>query len=88
MNPVDLAALKLSDGDLVDIRCLVDAEERDRKMQRLTAVAYDIPSGSVAGYYPELNTLVPLKHFDRTSGTPSYKGVPVAVARAGEHKGG
>ncbi len=82
MNSADLAALQLSDGDLVDIRCLVDAEERDRKVQRLTAVAYDIPSGSVAGYYPELNTLVPLKHFDRTSGTPSYKGVPVAVAKA------
>ncbi|PDT26986.1 CbbBc protein [Rhizobium sp. L9] len=82
MNPADLAALQLSDGDLIDIRCLIDAEDRDLRVQRLTAVAYDIPSGSVAGYYPELNALVPLKHFDRTSGTPSYKGVPVAVARA------
>ncbi len=85
MNAADLASLQLSDGDLIDIRSLVGAEECDRKVERFTAVAYDIPAGSVAGYYPELNTLVPLKHFDRTSGTPSYKGVPVAIARAREN---
>jgi len=85
MNTADLASLELSDGDLIDIRSLVGAEEGDRKVERFTAVAYDIPSGSVAGYYPELNALVPLQHFDRTSGTPSYKGVPVAIARASEN---
>lgn len=85
INSSDLAALHLSDGDLVDIRCLVDTDERDRRVERFTAVAYDIPSGSVAGYYPELNTVVPLKHVDRTSGTPSYKGVPVIIERAAGH---
>ncbi|MGO7180657.1 FdhF/YdeP family oxidoreductase [Rhizobium brockwellii] len=84
MNAADLANLQLSDGDLIDIRSLIGADECDRRVTKFTAVAYDIPPGSVAGYYPEFNTLVPLKHFDRTSGTPSYKGVPVTVARASE----
>jgi anaerobic selenocysteine-containing dehydrogenase len=50
----------------------------------LTAVAYAIPRGSAAAYYPEMNVLVTLAHYDRRSGTPSYKAVPVRIRRAAE----
>jgi formate dehydrogenase major subunit len=39
-----------------------------------------MPRGSVAGYFPELNPLLPLAHHDRTSGTPAAKSIPVRVA--------
>ena len=32
----------------------------------------DIPRGSVAGYYPELNPLLPLDYYDEISGTSSF----------------
>jgi hypothetical protein len=31
----------------------------------------------VAGYFPELNPLIPLSYHDKASQTPAYKGVPV-----------
>ena len=36
--------------------------------------------GSVAGYYPELNPLLPLAFYDKTSGCPAAKSIPVRVA--------
>ncbi|MHA7776064.1 FdhF/YdeP family oxidoreductase [Roseibium sp. M-1] len=81
MNPEDLASRELADGDRIEIRSLFDDEE-SHSIGGLTAVAYDIPSGSIAGYYPEMNPVMSLSHFDPQSGTPSYKGVPVMVTRA------
>jgi len=43
-------------------------------------VAYSIAPGTVAGYYPEANVLVPLDYLDKESGTPSYKSVPVRLS--------
>jgi hypothetical protein len=51
-------------------------------MRGLTAVAFDIAAGSVATYYPEANGLIAIDHYDRRSGTPSYKSVPVSIKRA------
>jgi hypothetical protein len=42
-------------------------------------VPYDIPRGCVAGYYPELNVLVPLNSFGEMSDTPTSKSVIVSV---------
>jgi hypothetical protein len=42
-------------------------------------VAHAISRGSVAAYYPEANCLIALDDFDRRSGTPSYKAVPVVL---------
>jgi molybdopterin-dependent oxidoreductase alpha subunit len=83
MNADDLTALGLSEGACVDIRDAVGKDKIERVVRGLTAVAYDIPAGSVAGYYPELNVLVPLAHHDPRSGTPGYKGIPVMVTPAG-----
>jgi formate dehydrogenase major subunit len=35
--------------------------------------------GAIAGYYPELNPLLPLEYHDKTSGTPAAKSIPVRV---------
>ncbi len=78
MSVEDLARRSLADGDRIDIRGLI-GDEPSHLISGLTAVAYDIPIGCVAGYYPEMNALMSLSHFDRQSGTPSYKGVPVVV---------
>ncbi|MDP9812701.1 molybdopterin-dependent oxidoreductase alpha subunit [Rhizobium tibeticum] len=80
MNRDDLAGRGLKDGDRIDIRGLVGAGEGTHLVRGFTAVEYNIPKGSVAGYYPEMNAVVSLRHYDRVSGTPSYKGVPVMVA--------
>jgi molybdopterin-dependent oxidoreductase alpha subunit len=80
MNKADLSDRGLQDGDLVDLTATLSKEPR--KAAKFTVVEYNIPKGSVAGYYPELNVVVTLEHYDRLSGTPSYKSVPVIVAAA------
>ncbi|NHN88423.1 FdhF/YdeP family oxidoreductase [Acetobacter conturbans] len=50
-----------------------------RRVEGLTLVDYPMPRGAVAGYYPELNPLLPLNHFDDISGTPAAKSIPVRL---------
>ncbi|MCK8782607.1 FdhF/YdeP family oxidoreductase [Rhizobium sp. NTR19] len=83
MNRDDLAERGLSDGDRVDVTSINEDVGRTRSVRGFIAVAYDLPRGSVAGYYPEMNAVIPLNHFDRLSGTPAFKGIPIAVAAAG-----
>jgi hypothetical protein len=45
-------------------------------------VAYDIPQGCCASYYPETQPLIALEHVDPDSLTPSYKSVPVRITPA------
>ncbi len=80
MNKTDLVDRGLRDGDLIDLTATISSEPR--KARKFTVVEYNIPKGSVAGYYPELNVVVTLEHYDRLSGTPSYKSVPVIVSAA------
>jgi anaerobic selenocysteine-containing dehydrogenase len=84
MNANDLAARELSHGDLVEVEAVpYDGEsEGQSRTITLTAVAYEIPRGCVASYYPEANILIPLAHHDPQSGTPSYKSIPVRARRA------
>jgi molybdopterin-dependent oxidoreductase alpha subunit len=77
MNRRDLEARGLEDGDLIDIEAITANDTRT--VTGFTAVAYDIPPGSVAGYYPEMNKVITLTDYDRKSGTPAYKGVPVKI---------
>ncbi|MBX5192046.1 FdhF/YdeP family oxidoreductase [Rhizobium sp. NZLR3b] len=80
MNSKDLSARGLADGDRVDIESV--GETASKSVKGFTAVAYDIPAGSVAGYYPEMNRVIALADYDRKSGTPAYKGVPVKVQKS------
>jgi anaerobic selenocysteine-containing dehydrogenase len=80
MHEADLAAQGIVHGDLVDVTA-VTAIARSHVVRGLTAIAFDIPRGCVAAYYPETNGLIALSHYDRRSGTPAYKGTPVRVAK-------
>jgi molybdopterin-dependent oxidoreductase alpha subunit len=84
LNKDDLAARALAHGDLVEVEAVPYDNETDsvRRTINLTVVAYEIPRGCAAAYYPEANVLVPLAHYDPKSGTPSYKSIPVRVHRA------
>jgi molybdopterin-dependent oxidoreductase alpha subunit len=79
-NGNDLARLGLEHGD----RVVVESALPDGAARRLevTAVAYDIPRGCVAAYYPEANGLISLDLRDKESGTPSYKSAPVRLRKA------
>lgn len=85
LNKDDLADHGLKEGDLVDIEAAAAPDDSDslpRILPRFTAVAYNIPRGSAAGYYPEMNVLCALSHYDKRSGTPSYKAIPVKIRAA------
>lgn len=77
VNATDLARLELADGDRVDL-----VGRGGRVLAGLTAVAYAIPAGSVATYYPEANVLVDLADHDRECGVPAYKSIPVTLRAA------
>ena len=74
----DLAERGLSDGDQVDIASHFE-DAVHREVQRFRVVAYDIPRGCCAGYFPELNALVSLKSVALKSNTPVSKLVPVTI---------
>ncbi|MDR3512704.1 MAG: FdhF/YdeP family oxidoreductase [Caulobacteraceae bacterium] len=80
----DLAERGLRHGDRIELETVTDDGEVSPKrvLGGLTAVAYDLPKGSIAAYYPEANVLVPLASFDARSGTPSYKSIPVLLRAA------
>ena len=82
----DIRDLGLKDGDWVDIKTVwVPAEGDDtdlskRRVNRFRLVAYDIPRGNIAAYYPETNALVPLDAVARNAGTPTSKSIPVMLS--------
>lgn len=78
MNSEDRAARGLADGARIAIETISD-DGVSRRVNGLTVLDYPMPRGSVAGYYPELNPLLPLEHFDKISGTPAAKSIPVRV---------
>lgn len=80
VNASDLRARDLNDGDVVDVTSHFAGVQRT--VRGLTLVSYDQPAGCVAGYFPELNPLVPLEQNARESHTPSSKSVVVTIARA------
>jgi molybdopterin-dependent oxidoreductase alpha subunit len=81
MHADDLAERGLAEGDWVDLRSH-GADGVERTAPRFRAVAYDVPRGSAAAYFPEANVLVPVGSRARGSNTPSSKMVPVTVERA------
>ena len=78
VNPDDIAAIGAKAGDRVDIIGPSD-DGIDRVAQAFRLVAYDLPRGCIAGYYPELNVLVPLGAFGERSFTPNSKSIPVRL---------
>ncbi len=43
---------------------------------------YDVPTGCIAGYYPECNPLIPLWHHAKESKVPAAKAIDVLLERS------
>jgi molybdopterin-dependent oxidoreductase alpha subunit len=86
VNKKDLADRGLKHGDRIELEAVFDdgTDEPRRVYGGLTAVAYNIPSGSIGAYYPEANVLASLADYDPKSGTPSYKSIPVLLRAAAQ----
>ncbi|WDF71756.1 FdhF/YdeP family oxidoreductase [Novosphingobium sp. KACC 22771] len=78
ISPAEMARQGLTEGQRVTLVTAMDEDTR-RAVGDLKVVAYDLPDGCVAGYFPELNPLVPLSLRDRLSDTPASKGIPVRI---------
>ncbi|HWG78017.1 MAG TPA: FdhF/YdeP family oxidoreductase [Steroidobacteraceae bacterium] len=78
MNRNDIERLGLAEGQQVIVSCAV-GEDAQRELPGLRIVAYNIPDGCVAGYYPECNVLIPLWHHAERSKVPAAKSIPVRV---------
>lgn len=66
----------------IELETAVDDGVR-RAMGGLRVVAYDIPEGCCATYYPECNLLIPLWHHAEESKVPAAKSIPVIVRKEG-----
>ncbi|KQT87458.1 FdhF/YdeP family oxidoreductase [Aurantimonas sp. Leaf443] len=82
MNAEDMAAIGLKDDDRVDVETNAD-DGVTRKVFDYRVHAFSIPRGDVAGYYPELNPLIPLWHHAERSHVPAAKSVPVRLVKRG-----
>lgn len=81
VHPQDLVALGFEDGDQVDV--VGEWHDGDRRAPGFRLVAYSVPRGTCAAYFPEANVLVPLDSVADESGTPTSKAVIVRLeARA------
>jgi len=81
MSPGDMATNGLAEGDMVRLETDSDGhDEEHRSVGGLEVVPYALPLGTLAGYFPELNSLMPLWYHDELSKTPAAKGIPVRIS--------
>jgi molybdopterin-dependent oxidoreductase alpha subunit len=80
IHPADLEAMNAAAGDRIDV--IGDSTDGiERVAENFRFVPYDIPRGSIAGYYPELNVLVPLGSAGAESDTPTSKSIMVSFRK-------
>ena len=77
-NEADIRRLGLRPGQKVDLVSLWD-DGIERRVEGFTLLAYDIPAGQAAAYYPETNPLVPLDSVGEGSFTPTSKFVAIRL---------
>jgi molybdopterin-dependent oxidoreductase alpha subunit len=78
LNAEDMAERRLEPGQRVDLTSHFRGSRRS--VYGFTAVPYDLPRGSAAGYFPELNPLVALESHADESHTPTSKSIVVTLA--------
>ncbi|MGE8114498.1 FdhF/YdeP family oxidoreductase [Pseudomonas sp. NPDC086566] len=81
LNRNDIVRLGFVPGGWVRLRTAIEPAVR-REAGPFQIIAYDIPEGCAASYYPESNALVPLWHHARRSKVPAAKSVPVTLIAA------
>ena len=77
MNPEDINALGLSSLQEVSVSSSYKGITRD--VNHLKLIPYEIPKGCVAGYFPELNPVIPVDLVVSKSNTPVSKGLIVSI---------
>ncbi|MGP6432655.1 FdhF/YdeP family oxidoreductase [Pseudomonas paraglycinae] len=82
-NEADIIRLGFKPGQKADIVSLWD-DGRERRVKGFTLLAFDIPAGQAAAYYPEVNPLVPLESTGDGSHTPTSKFIAIRLEAASE----
>ena len=80
MNQKDMNDRSFKEREVVDIYNYFGGIER--AAHHFLVVAYPIPAGCCATYFPETNVLVPINSVAETSNTPTSKQVVVKVRKA------
>ncbi|ENM5794038.1 FdhF/YdeP family oxidoreductase [Vibrio mimicus] len=80
-NEEDIRRLGFKPGDRVDLVTLWD-DGLERRVNGFELVAYDVPAGQAAAYYPETNPLVPLDSYGERTFTPTSKFVAIKLEKA------
>ena len=81
VNEQDIRKLGYEPGQKVDMISLW-GDGRERRVTGFTLIAYDIPRGQAAAYYPETNPLVPLESYGDRTYTPTSKFVAIRLEQA------
>jgi anaerobic selenocysteine-containing dehydrogenase len=85
LNPEDMRALGVSEGQVVDLTSHFRGEQRVAR--RFVAVPYRIPRRCAATYFPETNVLVPIDSYAEKSRTPASKSVVISVTPSDAARG-
>ncbi|GLZ84973.1 oxidoreductase [Metapseudomonas resinovorans] len=78
VNEADIRRLGFEPGQKVDMVTLWD-DGVERRVSDFSLLAFDIPAGQAAAYYPETNPLVPLESYGDGSYTPTSKFVAIRL---------
>ncbi|MFV3403243.1 FdhF/YdeP family oxidoreductase [Pseudomonas sp. NY15463] len=81
VNPADIRRLGFEPGEQVDLVSLWE-DGVERRVSGFRLVAYDVPEGQAAAYYPETNPLVPLESYGDGTYTPTSKFVAIKLHKA------
>jgi anaerobic selenocysteine-containing dehydrogenase len=71
----------IEEGSHVDI-VSTSEDGSERSVHNYTALKYDTPRGSAAGYMPEMNALIGIEDYSRQSDQPLMKSVHVRITPA------
>nr|GFD10643.1 hypothetical protein [Tanacetum cinerariifolium] len=82
-NEEDIRRLGFEPGEKVNMISLWN-DGRERRVSGFTLIAYDIPKGQAAAYYPETNPLVPLDSYGDRTFTPTSKFIAIKFAKAAQ----
>jgi molybdopterin-dependent oxidoreductase alpha subunit len=83
VNEADIIRLGFKPGQKADIVSIWD-DGRKRRVKGFTLLAFDIPAGQAAAYYPEVNPLVPLESTGDGSQTPTSKFIAIRLEAASD----
>ncbi|WP_313645743.1 FdhF/YdeP family oxidoreductase [Pseudomonas sp.] len=81
VSAADIRRLGFEPDELVDIVSLWE-DGIERRVSGFRLVAYDIPDGQAAAYYPETNPLVPLESYGEGTYTPTSKFIAIKLQKA------